>query len=109
MPIFEYRCEDCSKKFSALVGMTADSAEPQCPKCRSSNIRKLISRFQRVRNEDEKFDAMEDAALRSSDDPAAMSKLMREMGKDLAEDGEDIDEYLDEAERDFYDGADDSD
>jgi putative FmdB family regulatory protein len=104
MPLFEYRCDDCAAKFSLLVGMTADSKDPECPKCGSANARKLVSRFLRIRSEDEKLDSLEDAAMGDMDNPAAMGKLMREMGKDLGEDGEDMDEYLDEAERELYDG-----
>ncbi len=86
--------------------MTADSREPKCPKCGSADVTKLISRFQRLRSEDEKLDAMEDAALAGDpDDPRAMSRMMREMGRELAEDGEeDIDEFIEEAEREMYDG-----
>ena len=105
MPLFEYRCDDCAAKFTQLVGMTADSREPNCPKCGSANARKLVSRFLRVRSEDEKLDLLEDAAMGDMDNPAAMGKLMREMGKEMGEEGgEDMDEYLDEAERDLYDG-----
>ena len=107
MPLFEYRCSDCGVRFSQLVGMTADSREPRCPKCGSTNANKLISRFQRARSDDDRLDSFEDAALASADDPVAMSRLMREMGKELGEEGEqDIDEYLEEAEREIYDGTD---
>ena len=88
--------------------MTADSREPKCPKCGSANARKLISRFSRARSEDDRLDSLEDAALAGGDDPTAMSKLMREMGKDLGEDdaGE-MDEYIEEAEREMYEGGND--
>ena len=40
MPIFEYRCDDCGKKFEAFV--TAERT-PECPGCRSANLAKLLS------------------------------------------------------------------
>ena len=104
IPLFEYRCLDCGAKFSQLVGVTADSREPSCPKCASENARKLISRFTRVRGEDDRLDDFESTALGAGDDPASMSKLMREMGKEMDE-GEDMDEFIDEAERELYDGS----
>ena len=108
MPIFEYRCSGCKTKFSQLVGMTADSHEPKCPKCGSADVHKLISRFSRMRSEGDQLDAFEDAAISAGDDPAAMSKLMAEMGKQIGEDGEDgIDEYVEEAQREIYDGQSD--
>jgi len=60
----------------------------------------------RLRSEDERLDAFEDAALAGDpDDPRAMSRLMGEMGRELAEDGEeDFEELVEEAEREMYDG-----
>ncbi|MDH7602737.1 MAG: zinc ribbon domain-containing protein [Armatimonadota bacterium] len=110
MPIYEYRCTKCRKKFSVLVGVTADSREPACPRCGSDEIRKLISRFSRLKDEDAILDDLEDAAYSAGDDPRAVRKLMREMGKELGEDAdEDFEELLDEAEREMYEEDDQSD
>lgn len=43
MPIFEYECSDCKKKFEELVN--ASDAKPECPACKSANTRKLLSVF----------------------------------------------------------------
>jgi putative FmdB family regulatory protein len=106
MPLFEYRCGKCGRKFAKLVGMTADSTEPACPNCGSKELTKLISRFMRVRGEDEKLDAFEDAALSAgAEDPRSMSRLMGEMAREMGDDlGEDADELVAEAEREIYDG-----
>jgi putative FmdB family regulatory protein len=40
MPLFEYRCRDCSRTFEAFV--TADRSAG-CPDCKSSNLLKLLS------------------------------------------------------------------
>ena len=40
MPIFEYRCADCSKTFETFV--TADRT-PECPGCKSDKLTKLLS------------------------------------------------------------------
>ncbi len=42
MPIFEYICKDCKKRFEALV---YGSREPQCPLCRGANLDQQISVF----------------------------------------------------------------
>lgn len=106
MPLFEFRCSGCGKRFSQLIGMTADSSDPHCPKCGSTRANKLISRFSRVRSEDERLDSLEDAAFAGgAEDPASMRKLMKEMGSELEDEGgEDFDELMDEAERELYDG-----
>jgi len=107
MPLFDFRCSRCNKRFSQLIGMTADSREPKCPHCGSVEVKKLVSRFMRLRSEDERLESFEDAALAGDpDDPRTMSRLMREMGRELAEDGEeDFEELVEEAEREIYDGS----
>jgi len=42
MPLFDYICNDCRKKFEALV---SGSRKPQCPLCRSTNLEQQLSRF----------------------------------------------------------------
>ena len=41
MPIYEYRCPECSHKFEKLVRM--NSAAPSCPQCGHEEVQKLIS------------------------------------------------------------------
>ena len=43
MPIFEYACNDCGKKFEELVN--SGSEKMVCPSCQSTNTLKLISVF----------------------------------------------------------------
>ena len=40
MPIYEYRCGDCGKRFEALV---RGSRSVTCPSCGSSSLNKLLS------------------------------------------------------------------
>lgn len=110
MPVYEYSCDSCAKRFAKLVGVVAGASDNlMCPKCGSKDVRRLISRFSRIRSEDETLDAMEEAAFVSGDDPASMGKLMREMGKAIGEDGEEgIEELIEESEKEFYDGAGDA-
>jgi len=43
MPLYEYVCKDCRKKFELLTTYAASEAGVECVKCHSSNVRKLIS------------------------------------------------------------------
>jgi putative FmdB family regulatory protein len=57
MPLFEYRCDKCGKRFTFLVGVTAEKAKLRCPKCGGTKATKLISRIARVsRGKDDDFD-----------------------------------------------------
>jgi putative FmdB family regulatory protein len=45
MPIFEYKCNDCGKKFDILHKSSANLEEVICPDCQSKNSKKLLSSF----------------------------------------------------------------
>jgi putative FmdB family regulatory protein len=42
MPIFEYVCKDCKKRFEALV---FGASQPKCPLCNGTNLDQQISVF----------------------------------------------------------------
>jgi putative FmdB family regulatory protein len=44
MPIYEYRCEDCNKKFEKFVRYP-DRETVECPGCGKANLKQLISAF----------------------------------------------------------------
>ncbi|MFX8809342.1 zinc ribbon domain-containing protein, partial [Acinetobacter baumannii] len=60
MPVYEFRCSNCGKKFETLIGMTAEADKTDCPHCGSKDARRLISRFARYRNEDDRIDELAD-------------------------------------------------
>ncbi|MFH1195780.1 MAG: zinc ribbon domain-containing protein [bacterium] len=45
MPVFEYKCNDCGKKFDILHKSSANLSEVICPACQSKNSKKLLSSF----------------------------------------------------------------
>jgi putative FmdB family regulatory protein len=47
MPIYEYRCEECGQRSSALL-MSYSSADPACPHCGRHGLRRLVSTFATV-------------------------------------------------------------
>ena len=44
MPIYEYECTECKKKYELVLMSVNEKAEPECPKCKSKKARKLVSR-----------------------------------------------------------------
>jgi putative FmdB family regulatory protein len=44
MPIYEYQCENCGERSSALLARF-DSADPACPACGEPRLRRLVSTF----------------------------------------------------------------
>lgn len=100
MPIYEYLCTKCFRKFSVLVGVIAESDALVCPRCGNTEVKKLVSRFSRPRSEDEILDSLEMSGLGDMDekDPRSMVNWMKKLGKEMGEDfGDELDEALEEA------------
>lgn len=101
MPIFEFACNDCSqKRFSELVGVLANPTPVQCPRCGSQNVRKLVSRFARLRSTDEALDSLAELADGVDEsNPRAMRHLMKEVAHGMDSDlsGDDVEELLETA------------
>ena len=100
MPIYEYRCQSCGKKFSALVGVTTEPDDEKCPHCGSASVSKLVSRFARYRSEDGRIEEMADRldTMDEPDSPSEMRDMVREAGKALDEDVSDEMEEMFEAD-----------
>ena len=96
MPLFEFRCLDCEKRFTFLAGVIADNDEAKCPRCGSEELKKLISRVARGRDDDARLDAMADKLENSDfDDEREVRKFAREMGREMgSETGEDMSDEI---------------
>ena len=96
MPLYEYVCRACGRKFSWLVGVVADARAPTCDRCGAQQgERKAVSRFVPVKSAG---DAPGDMSQTDGDDPRAMERWARQMGKELGEDlGDEFAEYVDDA------------
>jgi len=97
VPIYEYDCRACGKRFSLLIGMVAQPDEEACPHCGSGQISRRVSRFRRLRSEDEKIDEISERIERMGEPETAgqMRDLVRDLG-DAGDDGlgEDLEEML---------------
>jgi len=68
--------------------MTAEADDEKCPHCGSLTTRKLVSRFARLRTEDDRVDELADRLenMGDPDSPTQMREMIREMGKATDED-----------------------
>ena len=99
MPIYEFVCGECGRKFRKLVGVIAQSTPPACPRCQSTVLNRQISRFARVRSEDDTLNSLADEMEMhgDSDDPKTMRRMMRDMTAAMGEDmGSDMEQILEE-------------
>jgi len=101
MPLFDYRCGDCRKRFTLLLGVVAERQEEKCPHCGGSNVNRLMSRFARLRSEDDVIDGLADPSKAGDlEDPKQLQSWMKRMGKEMGEDlGDDFDELMEEGEQ----------
>lgn len=99
MPIFEYRCGGCRRRFSLLVGVVAGDTALRCPRCGGEELQKLISRFSTVRSEEDALDDLADPSkIGDMDDPKQMMQWMKRVGREMGEDmGDDFEEMVEEA------------
>jgi len=81
-----------------MVGMIADQRELACPACGSGDLAKLIGQFGSVRSEEQVLDDLSDIdRVGDMDDPKALKRWVREMGKSMDEDmGDDLEQMLEE-------------
>jgi len=47
MPVYEFQCQDCGKKFETVATLAEKEAglDPACPKCGRKRARQVFSRF----------------------------------------------------------------
>jgi putative FmdB family regulatory protein len=101
MPIYEYRCAECRKKFEVLVLKPEDESALRCPHCSSRTMKRLISRFASIKSEEARLESLTDPSNLSGldeNDPASMARWLKRMGGELGEDvsKDEIDQMADE-------------
>ena len=109
MPIYEYHCQDCRRRVSIFVRSISNPGKPTCPRCNGPHLERLMSRFARIRSEDDRLDSLADpSSLGDLDenDPASVARWAKKMGKELGDDlGEDFDQMMEEAVEEEATGA----
>ncbi len=99
MPIYEYLCQDCTKR-DAILTLTPHRLDPvHCRHCGSSKMNRLLSRFSAPKSEEARLESLADPATLGGldeSDPRSVAKLMKKMGQELGEDVSDVEAMLDE-------------
>jgi len=100
MPIYEYRCEGCGKISEFLILRIDEAFVPQCKRCKSKKMSRILSRVRVVRSEESRVESLADPSKwgdLDEKDPKSLARMMKRMGKELGEDVENVDEMIDEA------------
>lgn len=98
MPIYEYRCESCRKRFSKLLPIAQRDTPQTCPHCGAISERRLVSRVARLRTEDQMLDDLADRMefMGDPESPSAMRQFMREMSAAMDEDPHEMEAMFEE-------------
>ncbi|MFA0759057.1 MAG: hypothetical protein PVTTEEND_000147 [Candidatus Fervidibacter sp.] len=100
MPLYEFRCNQCGKVFTFLVGVVANNTDPYCPRCGSIQLTKLISRIRAHLSEETRLDnlasSFENLDISDNPTPRELRSVMRRLTSAL---GDEVDrEVIDEME-----------
>jgi putative FmdB family regulatory protein len=89
MPVYQYRCLDCRRRFEVFMTFTEYGQKPvQCAHCGSLHIQRRIGRVRVAKSEESRLESLADpSALEGlEDDPKALGRMMRKMGSEMGED-----------------------
>jgi putative FmdB family regulatory protein len=102
MPSYEFRCQDCRRKFDIFISYADYGKRPVvCPHCQGENVQRKIGRVRVARSEESRIDSIADPSLLAGmeDDPRALGRAMREMSREMGEDmGGEMNEVIERLE-----------
>ena len=92
MPLYDYFCLDCQKRFDVFMTYAEYGARPvACPHCQGQSVRRRVPRVRVAKSEESRMDSLagdfsDPSALAGlENDPQAMGRMMRKMGSELGE------------------------
>ena len=92
MPNYDYICLDCGKRFDVFMTFAEYGTRlVTCSHCKSPNVRRKLNRVRVARSEESRLENMagdfsDPSALAGlENDPQAMGRMMRKMGRELGE------------------------
>jgi putative FmdB family regulatory protein len=92
MPIYDYICLDCTQRFDVFLTYAEYGTRPiSCPNCKSKNVRRRLNKVRVAKSEESRAESLasdfsDPSALAGlENDPQAMGRMMRKMGKEMGE------------------------
>ncbi|MBI4202946.1 MAG: zinc ribbon domain-containing protein [Chloroflexi bacterium] len=97
MPIYEYRCNQCNLKSSHFFRSISAVTTPNCPRCASPDLRRVMSTFAVHASWDANLPSDETLGDFDDNDPRSMAQWLNGMRRDMGPDfGRDMDQWIDE-------------
>lgn len=90
MPAYDFLCTDCNQRFETFMSYSEYGTRPVlCPHCGSARTRRRMTRVRIAKSEEARFESLESDLGNLEgleEDPKALGRLMRKMGKEMGED-----------------------
>ena len=90
MPTYDFICNDCNQRFDVFQSFAEYGKKPVfCVHCNSKNVRRRMTRVRIAKSDDSRMESMTDEFSDMEgleEDPQAMARVMRKMGKQMGED-----------------------
>lgn len=89
MPIYDYRCARCGRRFTLFFRSFSEVTAPTCSHCGATEASRLPSRVRLMRSEEDRLDRLADpSGLGDIDesDPASVARWARKLGSEMGED-----------------------
>ncbi len=101
MPIYEFYCDACGKTSSFLLLRASEEIEPYCKHCRSTDVKRILSRVSVPKSEERRMEGLLDPSKLGDldeNDPRSVERLMKRMGSEIGDElGEGFEEEMEEA------------
>ncbi len=89
MPTYDFICLNCGQRFDVFLSYSEyGSKKVQCIHCSSLNVRRRMTRVRIAKSEESRMEGLADelALEGMEDDPKALGRMMKKMGKEMGED-----------------------
>ena len=90
MPTYDFLCNDCKKRFEIFLTYAEYGKKPApCSHCGSVNTRRRMTRVRIAKSSDTRMENVEsefESFEGLEDDPKALGRMMRKMGREVGED-----------------------
>jgi putative FmdB family regulatory protein len=89
MPTYDFVCLNCGQRFDVFLSFAEyGSTVVLCVHCGSKKVRRRMTRIRVAKSEDSRMEGLaDDSALEGlENDPQALGRMMKKMGKEMGED-----------------------
>jgi putative FmdB family regulatory protein len=90
MPTYDFICNNCNQRFDVFLTFAEYGKKTvTCVHCKSRNVRRRMTKVRIAKSDDSRMESMADefSGIESlEDDPKAMGRMMRKMGKEMGDD-----------------------